>query len=385
MKNNPSSQTLGLTPMSSTGSADIPMVIKKQAAESDYVLSGVIGRQLSVPLAAMQKALEEINNTQHLSLTNMTVLSSGVNLANKLAMQSQQIARLAGGRLRQSHEKLKVDILLSTALQERAEEFRKRGIEIFQRIHPVEVIVDAGLLYSLIEAALDWACGLGRKLTVTLEIKNWPEHGLLILKTSHVVAISHANDGAGHPSEDTVGWYLINAISEAMGLSINRIASVSETSLVIEFTRTVKRLSGLTAVEMQTSPESMYGESRAMAGSRLLVISDDARLQAEIRSICRGTGLVVDCVSNAELGVRFCELQLPHLVIIDQFMRGDEFDQLYEDLRKTDPHFPFIEIASAANTLEMAGWTSDTMSRLSRDVLDRYLAESIVMELSKVM
>ena len=385
MKNNPSSQTLGLTPMSSTGSADIPMVINKQAAESDYVLSGVIGRQLSVPLAAMQKALEEINNTQHLSLTNMTVLSSGVNLANKLAMQSQQIARLAGGRLRQSHEKLKVDILLSTALQERAEEFRNRGIEIFQRIHPVEVIVDAGLLYSLIEAALDWACGLGRKLTVTLEIKNWPEHGLLILKTSHVVAISHADDGAGHPSEDTVGWYLINAISEAMGLSINRIASVSETSLVIEFTRTVKRLSGLTAVEMQTSPESMYGESRAMAGSRLLVISDDARLQAEIRSICRGTGLVVDCVSNAELGVRFCELQLPHLVIIDQFMRGDEFDQLYEDLRKTDPHFPFIEIASAANTLEMAGWTSDTMSRLSRDVLDRYLAESIVMELSKVM
>ena len=315
----------------------------------------------------------------------MMVLTSAVTLANKLAMQSQQVARLASGRLRQSHEKLNLDVVLSTALQERAETFRNYGVEIFQRIHPVEVIVDAGLLYSLIEAALDWACGLGRKLTVTLEIKNWPEHGLLILKTSHVLANSHADGESGDPSEDTVGWYLIHAISEAMGLSINRIAAIAETSLIIEFTRTVKRLSGLTAVEMQTGPESMYGDSRAMAGSRLLVITDDARLQAEIRSICRGTGLVVDCVLNAEQGIRFCELQLPHLVIIDQYMRGYLFNQLYEDLRKTDPSFPFIEIASSANTLEMAGWTSDTMSRLSRDVLGRHLAESIVMELSKVM
>ena len=385
MTNNQSSETAEPPPMSFKGSADSAGGINGRPAESDYVLSGVIGRQLSVPLANMQKALEEIENTQFLSPENMRILTSSVTLANGLAMQSQQIARLAGGQLRQSHEKLKLDILLSAALQERAEKFRNGGIEIFQRIHPVEVIVDAGLLYSLLEAALDWVCGLGRKLTVTLEMKNWPEHGLLILKTSHVVSNSHADEGAGHPSEDTVGWYLINAISKAMGLSINRIASVADTSLVIEFTRTVKRLTGLTAVEMQTSPESMYGESRAMAGSRLLVITDDARLQAEIRSICRGTGLVVDCVLDPEQGVRFCELQLPHLVIIDQFMRGYVFDQLYEDLRKTDPHFPFIEIASAANTLEMAGWTSDTMSRLSRDVLGRHLAESIVMELSKVM
>ena len=385
MSNDQSSQTAAPTPMSLRGPVDSLGGTNGRPAESDYVLSGVIGRQLSVPLANMQKALEEINNTQHLSLTNMMVLRSGVELANGLAMQSQQIARLAGGRLRQSHEKLKLDVLLSTALQERAEKFRSLGVEIFQRIHPVEVIVDAGLLYSLIEAALDWACGLGRKLTVTLEIKNWPEHGLLILKTSYVVGNLHADHEAGYSSEDTVGWYLINAISVAMGLSINRIASNTDTSLVIEFTRTVKRLSGLTAVEMQTSPESMYGDSRAMAGSRLLVITDDARLQAEIRSICRGTGLVVDCVLNAEQGIRFCELQLPHLVIIDQFMRGYMFDQLYEDLRKTDPNFPFIEIASAANTLEMAGWTSDTMSRLSRDVMGRHLAESIVMELSKLM
>lgn len=361
------------------------MGMSSRPLESDYVLSGLIGRQLSTPLAYMQKTLEEIDSTKQFSQKNMAMLSSGVSMANKLAMQSQQIARLAGGRLRQSHESLKLDVLLLAALQERADSFSKRGIEVFQRIQPVEVIVDGGLLYSLLQAALDWACGVGRRLTITLEIKNWPEHGLLVLKTSHVVAHSRSDEGVGHVEDDTVEWFLLNAISNAMGLSINRVVSAADTVLTIEFTRTVKRLSGLTAVEMQTGPESMYGESKLMAGCRLLVITDDARLQAEIRSICRGTGLVVDGVLNAAQGVRFCEMQLPHLVIIDQLMRSDIFDQLHEDLRKADPIFPFIEIASTANTLEMAGWTSDSMTRLSRDVLGKHLAESISLELSKVM
>lgn len=382
---NLSTQTTQPTPLSPQTPHTGEDTLHGWSRESDYVLSGVIGRQLSEPLANMQKALEEIDATEHLSQKNMVILTSGVRLANKLTMQCQQIARLASGRLKQSHETLQLDVLLMAAMQDHFKKFRMRGIEIFKRIHPVEIIVDPSLLHSLLDTALDWACGLGRKLTVTLEIKNWPLHGLLILKTSHAVADSHVDEGADHPSEDTVGWYLLNAISVAMGLSINRLVTATETSLVIEFPRTVKRLAGLTAVEIETSVESMYGESRPMAGSRLLVITDDARLQAEIRSICRGTGLVVDCVSSAAQAVRFCELQTPHLVIIDQYMRNYVFDQLYEDLRNSIPSFPFIEIASAPNTLEMAGWTSDSISRLSRDALASHLAELIIMDLSKVM
>ena len=196
---------------------------------------------------------------------------------------------------------------------------------------------------------------------------------------------SPASFDSAKPGEDTVGWYLLHEICQAMGLSIKWASSAVDTSLSIEFARTVKRLGGMSAVEMETGPESMYGESKPMAGKGLLVITDDARLQAEIRSICHGTGLVVDCVLNAQDGARFCELQLPNLVIIDQYMRNSVFDGLHEALRQTDPDFPFIEIASTANTLEMAGWTSDSPSRLSRDVLASHLAETIMMDLAKVM
>lgn len=373
------------TPTASQALVSGSAPLESTHARADFALSGLIGVQLSEPLDTMQKVLDDIERTQQLSVQNMDALAASVQLARKLAMQSQQIARLASGRLRQSHETMQLDVLVDTALKERAKAFRKSGVEVFHRIRPVEVIVDAGLLYSLVDAALDWAGGLGRRLTVTLEMKNWPEHGMLVLKTSSVVGNSHAQPDDENPSGDTVGWYLVNEICQAMGLSVNRSSSAAETTLTIEFTRTVKRLEGLTAVEMETGAESMYGDSRPMAGTRILVITDDVRLQAEIRSICQGTGLVVDSVSNAEQGVRFCEMQLPNLVIIDQHMRGHTFDELHDDLRKADPDFPFIEIAATANTLEMAGWTSDSMSRLSRDVLATHLAETVVMDLAKVM
>lgn len=376
-----------------------PTVLAEQSASAafkpassispDFLLTGILGQEMAQPLSDMQTVLLEIESSQAFTSNHLASLRGAIKSARKLAMQGQQISRLAGGRLRQSHESLELDAMVLTAMQERAGDFRKRGIEVFQRIKPIEVIVDPGLLHSLIDTALDWAAGLGRKLTVTLEMKNWPEHGLLIFKTSRTVLSQVSNSSQREletdPSDDSVSWYLINAISQAMGLIVNRTNSPNETSLLIEFSRTVKRLEGLTVVEMESGPESLYGLSKPMAGARILLITNDARLQIEVRAICNGTGLVLDCVSNASQAVRFCEMESPTLVIIDEHMRDRIFEELHADLRNLDPNFPFVEVAAAANTLEMAGWTSESMSRLSKDVLQTHLATILAAELAKVM
>lgn len=356
---------------------------------SDFALAGVLGRELAEPISRMQSVLREVERSKLLTGEDISRLNASINSAHLLAIQSQQIARLACGSLRQSHENLKLDALVLEFLRERTSAFRQQGIEVFQRIRPVEVIVDASLLCSLINAALDWAAGLGRKLTVTLEMKNWPEHGLLIFKTSHAIAdkTSHdtPNDAPDKPRDNTVSWYLVSEISQAMGLSVQRTSSAQDTCLQIEFPRTVTRLDGMTAIEIDIGPESAYGEPRPLAGAHILFISDDARLQIEVRAICKRARLVLDCVANASQAVRFCELEFPTMVMIDQNMRGHVFNELYKDLRNTDPNFPFLEIASAANTLEMAGWTSESMSRLSKDALQTHLVAFVAMELSKVM
>ena len=111
------------------------------------------------------------------------------------------------------------------------------------------------------------------------------------------------------------------------------------------------------------------GDSKVMAAHRVLVITNDDFLRHEIKNTARAMGLVIDSVLNSWLGMRFCELDITHMVIIDERVRDAVFDEPSEDLRKTDPNYPFIEIASESNVLEMAGWMSGSITRASRDAL----------------
>ncbi|MBC7610556.1 MAG: hypothetical protein H7228_13465 [Polaromonas sp.] len=350
---------------------------------TDLALAGVIGSRLSEPLAAMQYVVTEFIRTKKISSVQVQLLKSSLDLARTVAMQSQQISRLAEGRLRQSHERLKLDELLQTAIKEHGAAFQQRGVELYQKIQPVEVIVDPGLLSSLLDVALDWAISMGKRLVVSLEMKNWPEHGILLFKVSDSVASGVLSEG--RPTGDSLEWYLLTEVARAMGVTVDRVVSSYEYSLLIEFPRTVKRLEGMTAVEVDTGGDSMASESKPLAGHRLLVISSDARLASDIRQVCRSLGLVVDFVPSTLQGVRFCELDVPHMIVIDERERDHIFDELRDDLRKTDPNFPFVEIANEANTLEVAGWMSDSMTRLSRDSLRSHLSSILVLELAKVM
>ena len=374
------------SPLSNPPDAD---AAPRLTTPSDFALAGVVGSELSEPLAAMQYVLQEFDRTRNVTRAHMQLLNTALESARTIAMQSQQIARLAGGKLRQSHERLRLDELLQSVLTERSAVFQQRGVELYPSIQPVEVIVDAGLLSSLLDTALDWAISMGRRLVVTLEIKNWPEHGMLLFKISESVATGKFRRPGGSGDEesggDTLAWYLLSEIARTMGVSVDRVTSPRETSLMLEFPRTVKRLEGLTAVEVETGFDSLHSESRPLAGHRVLVISNDVRLQIEIKEIARGLGLVVETVTDSKSAVRVCERDAPHLVIIDEPMRDDEFNELSEDLRKVEPNFPFVEIATGTNVLEMAGWMSDSMTRLSRDTIRAQLASILVMELAKVM
>ena len=349
---------------------------------SEFVLAGAIGAQLSEPLAAMQHVLRQFDKTQAITPSQMRLLKTSLNFALTVAKQSQQIARLASGRLRQSHEKVNLDLVLRDALRDRAEAFLQAGVELYQNIRPVEVIVDASLLSSLVDAALDWALSNGRRLVITLEIKNWPEHGILLIKSSESVAAGTASAKA---DTDTLVWFLLSEIARAMGVSIEKIASGQEVSVMLEFARTVKRLEGMTTVELDTGFDSLHGESRPLAGHRVLMITNDERLRMEVMSITRKLGMRVDFTPSTAQGMRYCELDTPHMVIIDERLRDGLFNELRGELRKADPNYPFIEITNEAGTLEVAGWMSDSMTRLGRDALRSQLPSILMLELAKVM
>lgn len=351
---------------------------------TDFAVAGVIGSELSRPLATMQLVVQEFKRSRRISRHQMAMLCEAIDVAHKVAKQSQQLARLAGGRLRQSHERLGVHEILDAALRERAGAFQRAGAELYRNIRPVEVIVDPGLLSSLIDAALDWALDRGPRLVISLDIKNWPEHGVLIIKASQTVA---AGGAPGDPEDagDTVGWHLLSQIAQAMGVTLDRVTAAGEGTVMIEFPRTVRHLEGLTAVEVDMGGDSSFhSESKPLAGMRVLLITGDEALRASVKLMCRTMGLVMDSVPSTRQAERFCELDRPHMILVDGRLRDERIDLLRRELHQTDPNFPFVEIADESNTLEMASWMSDSMTRVSRDSLRAQLPTILVFELAKV-
>lgn len=353
------------------------------AERVDYSIAGIIGSQLSNPVTVMQDILREFTQHKKMSRTQMNALNSAMESVRKATKQAQQLSRLAEGRLRQSHERLNLTEIVDSTIDELAETVRQRGVEVQRNLKQVEVIVDPGLLSSLVEAAIEWALTMGRRLQVSLAIKNWPEHGLLSFRYSQGTPVPGSEE-----AEDTLGWHLLDQIARAMGVKVERIASPDGGVLVIEFPRTVKTLEGLTAVEVDaggTGGDTQIMESKPLAGHRILLVTADAPLAAEVKLICREMGLMVDSVPTTMQAVRFVELDQPHLIIIDESLKDPKFDELREDLLRNDPNYPFVEIAKSSSTIHMASWMGDSISRVGRDALRGQLPSVIVMEMAKTI
>lgn len=349
---------------------------------NELLVAGVIGEQLSAPLAQIDEMVRILTETRSISGRQLQLLRDNIDQATRIAMQSQQVARLAGGQLRQSHERLGLHTIVNKALDERAKTFRRTGIELYRHIKAVEVIVDPGLLFSLVEAAIDWAAERGQRLTVSLEMKNWPEHGMLMFKASQSVALPSDDEN----EEQGIGWYLMGQIARTMGVALERVSLAGETILMLEFARTVKQLQGLTAVEVDGGGDSSFhSDSKPLAGHRVLLVTTDEAMRREIKFTCRTMGLVLDTVPTTRQAVQLCELDMPHMVLIDERLRDAHFDQLHKDMQRYDPNLPFIEIADQPNILEMASWISGSMTRVSRASLDAQLGSILVFELAKVV
>lgn len=351
-------------------------------ALTDYALVGQFGAELAEPINTMHNIVNDFNQTRHMSHAQMVMLVSSVEAALSVTRQSQQIARLAEGRLRQSHERIRLDELLHQTLTEQSTALKARGIEIHRNIKPVEIIIDPGLLSSLVDAALTWGCSQGKRVVVSLGIKNWPEHGMLAIKASNPPGTR------GAPVQtDTLAWQLLVLTAQVMGVTLEReITANGEAMLLMEFARTVKQLEGLTAVEMDASGDSSFHNgTKPMAGMRILLISNDSMVRGEVDEAGRLLGLMVDKVPSVEQAQRYVKLGMPHLIIIDERLNDDSFGRLQNDITSTDPNLGFIEIADESNTFEISSWMSDSMTRVSRDVMRAQLPSVLTLELARAL
>lgn len=362
-----------------------PTAEEISASQRWHELVAEIGAATAAPLTSALERVQALITTGRIDRGSLRALRDEVELARQAGITGQQITRFASGRLRQSHERLQLADTLKGVLAHRQRETQARGIVLKPTLKPAEVIVDASLLFSLLNTVLDWALDLARSnIEFAIDLKSWPVHARLVCRFAHRPPDESApGEDVPRKSLDSLTWRLLEQTAWTMGLPIDRQDGDGSTSLTLEFPRTASdEIEGVSTLEIDDgfAPST---NSKPLAGSHVLVIASRREVRTQVRDALRNMGLIVDFVGSVDEATDFCREGLPHAIIIESILRGERFAHLREEISAEVPDFVFIEIIEEGNTFEMSGFSGSTIAKVGRDVIASSLPSALMFELSK--
>ena len=350
---------------------------------------GQIGTEVGLPLSAALERVTVLATTGKIDRAGLRMLREEIERARRAGMIGQQLARFASGRIRQSPEQISVTQMLREVLLQRGREATAREIEISQALKPAEVVVDATLLYALMQAVMDWSLDLAqKKLEFKLDVKAWPPYARLTVRFAH--ASSDASDrltpvGTPLPSLDSMSWRLVQQISWTLGLVMDRAVADDETTLTLEFPRTVHdEIEGVSVVEIDQG-FGVSDNSKPLAGSHVLVVAGGREMRSLIKESIRHMGLLVDFVNGVEEAEEFCRDALPHAIIYESVLAGDRFHKLRVSISSEMPSFVFIEVAPEGSALQLSTSGHEGGARIGRDAVMQSLPSALIFELSRTL
>jgi len=348
---------------------------------------GQIGTEVGLPLSAALERVTVLATTGKIDRAGLRLLREEIERARRAGMIGQQLARFASGRIRQSPEQISVTQMLREVLLQRGREATARQVEIGQALKPAEVMADATLLYALLQAVVDWSLDLARgKLEFRIDIMAWPPHANLTARFSH--ASSDASDrltpvGTPLPSLDSMSWRLVQQISWTLNLVLERTVSESETTLTIQFPRTVREEpEGLSVVEVDQG-FGISENSKPLAGSHVLVLAGSRDMRSLIKESIRHMGLLVDFVNSVEEAEVFCRDALPHAIVYESVLANDRFQKLRQGILLEMPSFVFVEVAPEGSALQLSTNHAGDHARIGRDAVMQSLPSALIYELSR--
>jgi len=359
-----------------------------EVVENDrwHNLVSEIGAEIATPLTSALARIHELITTGRIDRGSLRALREEVEQARQIGMIGQQLTRFASARLRQTHERMQLADTLKGVLAHRTRETQARGIVLKPVLKPAEVIVDASLLFSLLNTTLDWALLNARShIEFKVDIKTWPAHARLACRFAHRPIDDLADGpGAGTPHGlDSLTWRLLEQTAWTMGLVVERQDESHMTTLTLEFPGTPDaEVAGVSAIEVDDgfAPST---NSQPLAGSHVLVVSSRRDMRVQIRDSLRNMGLIVDFVNSVEEAADFCRDGLPHAIVIESIQAGERFAQLREEISAEVPDFVFIEIVEEGNAFELSSFSGTNVARVGREALANSLQPALMFELSK--
>jgi hypothetical protein len=336
---------------------------------ADQITEGVSALQQQIDLLL---AKGRINKQEHRSLS---IPAERIKMAG---VSAQQINRFYSGRIRQTHEKVDMSVLVEGVLQERKQELGILGIVLRRKLKPVEVLIDPTVAHTFVNAVLDWGLPFGNRVDVRMDLNAWPQHARFMMRVS--------NDGVPPSSAaapDNLSWVLIRQIAlTAGGIEIEREMDDEGVGFTALFARTVQAVDGISAVDLSDEQSSMF---KSLSGTYVLTISPSLQIRADVRDALREIGISSDSVVDFDQARDAIKSRMPNLIVVDSEIKDDAFEAFRRDLLREVFEFPFVEISPDDSSFDMSGFGEFSMAKVGRGNIREALGTAVMFELAKMM
>lgn len=353
-------------------------------------LIGQIGSDVGTSLSSALERVTVLATTGKIDRVGLRALRDEIDHARRVGMIGQQLARFASGRIRQSPEQVNLTQMTRDVLLQRGREAAAKGIELRQSMRPADVVVDATLMHSLLQAMVDWALEhANAAIEYRIDMRPWPPNARLSCQFRYqqpdLVGMGVVASNEQVSSLDSMSWRLVQQIAWTLQLTIERQDVQDQTTLTLEFPRTVsEQIEGVSAIEIDQG-FGVSDNSKPLAGSHVLVIAARRDTRSDIREATRHMGLLVDFVSSVEEAEEFCRDALPHAIVYESVLSGERLDTLRDNIVVEVAQFVFIEITEEGKQFELSHEGEQHHAIVGREAVLQSLPSALIFELSRTM
>lgn len=369
-------------------SLDDPAVV----GVSDVEPIDLVAQVGSEVASALTLALERVNaltSTGKIDRSGLRSLRDEIERARRAGLMGQQVSRIASGRLRRTEERIDLTATLRQAIAQRSREMAARGIEVHQVLEPALVASDASLLFTLLQAVLDWSFEHAvAPIELGVELRTWPAEAQIVCSFHHCPTdrLETGPTPTVVASLHTMSWRLIEACARVLALRLERRDNPDRTQLTLGFPKTLLSADAVdTLLELQVDPRPLAAaqNSKPLAGSHVLVVSTRRDVRTLIRDLARPMGVMLDYVGTVDEARSFCLGGMPHAVIYEGAIGGGAMRRLMTELWAETPMLAFIEIGEQGRPFEVTNVGGREQSRVALGALAEALPQALMFELAR--
>ncbi len=344
-------------------------------------IAGVIGRELDSPLSEMQAIVQDFIRTGRITRSQVQQLNAAIDQARGIARRSQALGQACMADAGAVAEPLRLDIAVTRAFTQRMPELQRLGVTLEHQLAPLTVAIDAGLLSSLVDAAIECGARPGHTVAVTLTARGEPAQAILVLQArprevAHQVAIGH--------TLDQLCWHVLREVADVVAAHVDHGTQGDAQVLQLTLGPLVTPASRTEFEDTSATEDSwLHGSSLGLGGHRVLLISSQPAIRLQVAHICDSMGLHLTWAPSPAVAESQVATVRPDLVLADSRAEEARTDSLRQHLLTTDPAFPWLRIEKESSPLSLEHWMSEQEERLTPHNLRARLPQLLLLNLSR--